>query len=144
MNMDDEASERKAAMEAQERIEKTDRIMSQYNESTKADEEQLKKLPAMIYQKKQEIHKVSKKLSEVKSRIAGREKDEKYRIRGNNPKFTVEQAEHEAKKILRREGSYKNLKNDESSLHEQIKQLNDERDFLIDTKECIEIRRRKV
>ncbi len=141
--MDDEASERKAAKEAQERITKTDRIMSQYNESTKADEEQLKKLPAMIYMKKQEVHKVSKRLSEVKAIISGREKDAKYKIRGNNPKFTVEQAEHEARKILRRENSYKKSKQDESSLHEQIKQLKDERDYLIDTKECIEIRRRK-
>ncbi|MCK5608993.1 hypothetical protein KAR91_44375 [Candidatus Pacearchaeota archaeon] len=142
--MDEEESERKAAKEAQERISKTDRIMSLYNESIKDDEEQLKKLPAMIYMKKQEVHKVSKKLSEVKAIISGREKDEKYRIRGNNPKFTVEQAEHEARKILRRDGGYKNLKSDESSLHEQIKHLKDERDYLTDTKECIEIRRRKV
>lgn len=139
-----EVGELKEAEDVQCRIATTDRKAGLIEPSTMTLEERLEKLPAMIFKKKQEIYGISCKLSEVKATITNMEAEEFNRFRKETvpgakegitkPKYTVEQAQYEAVKHLNLHNKgYKKRKDEESRLHTQMKFLEDERDFLIDT-----------
>ena len=132
-----------AIEEVRKFLEKYDHMVEKTQPPHRAIQEQLKALPALIYNKSREKEEAEAKLMSIKARIAKLETAEFLRIRSQKdekkkPKYTIEDSRKKAKFALKRDSAeYTDLKRLESDWHKKHERLKDEKTFLINTLEVL-------
>ena len=149
IKLEDESEDRKIEA-ANEKIFKLERRVKAGRESEMSVDERLNKLPGMLFIKREELRKESTEISTIKSKINHILIPEVNRLRDHTipgkkpgvtkPKFTVERAEFEAKKYLRKtHQGYRTLKDQQGAMHDKFNELTNQKKFLVDMFEAAKV-----
>lgn len=135
----------KAIEEVRKFLEKYDYQVKKTQPTDMDTQEQLRALPALIYNKSREKEAAEAKLQSIKAKISKLETAEFLRIRGQKddkgkPKFTIEDSQRKARYALRKDSNeYRDLKRLESDWHKKHERLKYEKAFLRDTLEALKV-----